>query len=381
MRHVRDVALLAAMLISGCGGAPEPQTPNQADELPEARSDEIIPFPKSKTHSMSVTRDGQVVRVNITHVCKRELGGERVRCPSDPNMQDQVELVILEVGDDNAQQQRRIPIGPPDRRGSLTFDLLRVLPADFPKSGRSTVTVQVFDRITTGGAPTLDWNVQVQQCASGPDVCLAKPVEVSDIMTPRLAQRRAAQDDANKVTFAKIKGECGVNAPTAYACDALYNWLTHRAPTLAQTPEIQAYIADARTTLDAAEPTLERLREERDWPSLDLNVCAQATGPTGADVKQACKPLRSFLATYPNTAHSIEIHNVLDPADQRAAAIDAKEEAAAKKRADEAVRQQEADKQAARAKQRLQCMAVCRMKCSNALRFDECFAACPALCQ
>jgi len=81
---------------------------------------------------------------------------------------------------------------------------------------------------------------------------------------------------------------------------------------------------DAQTTLAQAQPTLSRLREARDWPSLDARPCAYAVGPGAPDIRSACSSVSQFLMTYPNSPHAQELHAVLDPAEQRAAAIEAR---------------------------------------------------------
>jgi len=204
------------------------------------------------------------------------------------------------------------------------------------------------------------------------------------------ATLRKAQPVLERLQWALIRGNCGPAPPSIDACDGLRAWLARATNPntrytvawdgLVTTPSPER-VVQAQSTLAQAEPALAKLREDRDWSLLNLTPCSQARGPTADDIRKACALMRTFLAAYPNTTHGDEIHAVLDPADQRAATLDAMEQAAAKRRADEEARQKKADEKAASEKRRVQCMSVCRMRCANSLRFDECFAGCPGLCQ
>jgi hypothetical protein len=302
-------------------------------------------------------------------------------------------LVVLD-GD-----EQRIAVGQVDPSGSLSVNLDERLPTDFPKHTQPKVFV--FDTMGTGQANG-NFNARKRLCDSVLGVCMVTQLDVSDIVTARNSDRAEASIGANKARWVTIKGTCGENAPTIEACDSLRAWLAQKAPTMVQTPEIKGYVADAQQTLAQAEPTLARLREARDWSALDLRPCAQATGPTSGDIRQACGWADSFLRSFPSSVHAAEIHAVLGPADLRAGVLQAKEEAAAKVQAAqteaaakaraaeeerkakaqvaEALRQQEAARAAEKARQHPLCISACRMRCADSVRFDECFAGCSGLC-
>jgi hypothetical protein len=303
-----------------------------------------------------------------------------------PPPQDRIELVIASDFTVNTDTQR-VPVGTTDQTGSLSFDLNQALPEDFPKSKK--FTVNVLDNFDASRQVNGNWYQLKGVCDSVQGVCTTKPLDVADLAAARAGQHRQAAVAASNAGFAQIKRTCGPNPPALDACDNLRGWLARATnpntmytvnPNGIVTPPPPQWVADAQATLAQAEPGLSRLREARDWTALDPKPCAQATGPAADDIRQACAQVKTFLQTYPNTEHAQELHAVLDPADQRTAALDAKEQAAAKRKADEEARQERAAQAAAAATQRRQCLAACQIACSGKLHVDVCLAACPGVC-
>jgi hypothetical protein len=189
------LAVGGATLI-GC--EPEPQQPPRVADARATANDEVLLQPQTRQHSLTVTREGRTVHIKAKHTCVRRRDNGPVPCPHDPNTQDQLELVILEV-DGFTVQERRVPIGYADRTGALSFNLDEVLPPEFPKSSKSTV--QVFDNLLVGQSVRGDWNNRKQACESNSD----HAPQVNAVLDP--AERRVANLEAKEQTAAQHRAE------------------------------------------------------------------------------------------------------------------------------------------------------------------------------
>lgn len=141
-----------------------------------------------------------------------------------------------------------------------------------------------------------------------------------------------------------------------------------------QTYPDGAHTAEAKALLEEMEPTLQDLYSRETWAGLSIAQCRNRAFETSTDGEVACIPVREFLNAYPNGAHSEEAGAILKEAEKRIARL-RREEEEARKKADAAARAEEA-RQEAEAKKR--CIGRCKVGCSSWKVADRsaCFTGC-----